>query len=138
MARKKMEMPTEVVPPGGPEPVQANAPAAPVGDSNGKVTEKPAERPPHGARRRPDVSYKVFSDRTTVLEIAVWETAVEYDGRQGVQHSILLSRSYKNAEGQWVSNHAYRAHDLPLVRFLLDKAHCWCAERRTEDSSAPF
>ena len=126
----------------GNEPVRANAPAEPVSDTNGNAdAEAPKEAPAapkNGGPRKPDQAYKVFSDKTTVLEVAVWENEVVYDGKTSVQHSIVLTRSYKNGEGKWVPSTAYRTHDLPHVRVLLDLAHAWCVGRRTEDGSIPF
>ncbi len=124
------------------EPVQANAPAEPVSDTNGTAAveapkEAPAPAPPNG-KRKPDQTYKVYSDRTTVLEVGIWENEVRYDDKVSVQHTIQISRSFKNGEGKWVSSTTYRTHDLPHVRVLLDLAHGWCVERRTEDGSIPF
>ena len=125
------------------EPVGANPPA-PVSDTNGTApTEAPPSEPAaqpsqNGGKRKPNQTFKVFSDKTTVLEVAVWENDISYDDRRSVQHSIVLSRSFKNAEGKWVPSTTFRTHDLPLVRVLLDLAHAWCVQRRTEDSSCPF
>ena len=127
-----------------PSPGEAPAEPAPNG-TNGTFADPQtvngtpaANGAANGARRKPDQSYKIYSDKTTQLEVAIWENEVRYDDKVSVQHSIVLSRAYKNGEGKWVPSTAYRTYDLPLVRFLMDKAHAWCADRRTQDSSCPF
>ena len=111
------------------------APAETASDTNGTVADPAssangtAEASAAGlARRKPDQSYKLYSDKTTQLEVAIWENEVRYDDKVSVQHSIVLSRSYRNGEGKWVPSTAYRTHDLPLARFLMEKAHA-CVRR---------
>ena len=117
-----------------PDPLPTTSPGDAPRDTNGTAAVSTAT----GDKRKPNQTFKIHSDRTTVLEVAIWENEVRYDDKVSVQHSIQLSRSYKNGDGKWVSNTAYRTHDLPLVRFLMDKAHSWCTDRRTQDSSCPF
>ncbi len=127
MARKK-----DAAPIAQPEPAQVNASAAAAGETNGSAAK------PNDAPRKPDQAFAIWSDRTTRLQVAIWENEVRYDDKVSLQHSVVLTRSFKNAEGNWTDSGSYRTHDLPLVRVLLELAHAWCAKRRVEDSSIPF
>jgi hypothetical protein len=145
MAKKKTDAALEQPPVQSEAPQPDNAAAGSVSVTNGNgaveapTSEAPAPRiPQNGSKRKPDQTFKVWSDKTTILEVAIWENEVRYDDKVSVQHSIVLSRSFKNAEGKWGPSTAYRTHDLPLVSCLLDRAHAWCVSRRTEDSSIPF
>ena len=96
--------------------------------------------PTNGDKKKPLVSYRLNSDRTTSIELSVWsntfknrETNEEYE-----QLSVTLSRSYKDANGQWCRGGSWRIHDLPVLLFLLQKSHAFALERRTGDSTNPF
>src|SRR5437660_5085902 len=99
MARRKTESPPDQpATTSHSEPVQANAPAdIPASDTNGTAPAEaplpePAAQPPaNGGKRKPNQTFKVFSDKSTVLEVAVWENDISYDDRRSVQHSIVLS-----------------------------------------------
>jgi hypothetical protein len=100
----------------------------------------PSDSPaPAGEKKKPVASWKCPSDRTTMLEVAVWENEVTHgDGSKGTQYAIVPSRSYKGQDGKWRPSFSCRQHDIPVLLFLLDKAHSWCLAARTEDSTIPF
>src|SRR4051794_40975477 len=112
MAKKKADANGAAVaeaPPASPT-TQATALPRPEPPPHEPEPDKPQdvarEGPPeaNGARndgkKRPVVSYKLSSDRTTVIEVAVWENVVTYnDGNAGVQYSITVNRSYRTDAG---------------------------------------
>ena len=98
MARRKtavMDSPAE------PPPSEANGtlpeePPTRVADPPQEPTTSPSE--PNGQKRKPEVSYRCYTDRTTRLEVAVWTNDMQaQDGSTYKQHAItfkvLLQRS---------------------------------------------
>jgi hypothetical protein len=127
MARKReAPAPTESPPATVPPP---SAPETPTSPSD-----------PNGQKRKPEVSYRCFTDRTTRLEVAVWANEMTgQDGSTYKQHAITFSRNYKDGSGTWVNDsRSYRAHDLPVLLYLLDRAYKYTLDSRTEDSAVPF
>ena len=111
------------------------------------VAELPAEVPApppekHGPEKpQPLVSFRLNSDRTTSVSLAVWgNTYTNQQGEEYEQLTISVQRSYKDAEGKWQTQArpSWRVHDIPVVIFLLDKAHSFAMNRRCDDSSIPF
>src|SRR4051812_6658237 len=99
---------------------------------NGAATLEPPENQPsdpgaavpettqngtNGEKKKPVVSYRLSSDRTTSIELAVWsntftskETGEEYE-----QLSVTVARNYKDANGAWCKGGSWRIHDLPCL-----------------------
>jgi hypothetical protein len=122
MPRKK----TDVEPPTDPSPPPVETPSPGEAPTNG-----------HQEKRQPVAKFKCASGKDTYIEVAVWENAVTYqDGTAGTQLSTSFSRSYKNGEG-WKTNYSFRQHDLPILLYLLQKAHGWMLEQRVV-SDVPF
>ena len=44
---------------------------------------------------------------------------------------------YKDKEGNWQKGGSYRIHDLPVLAYLIQKAHTFALDRR-EQQSVPF
>ena len=117
-------------------------------DTTTAVAETPhPEVPPppannHGPEKpQPLVSYRLSSDQTTSIELAVWSHS--YKNQQGEDYeqlSMTVQRSYKDMQGVWQNQArpSWRTHDLPVLLFLLQKAHSFAMNRRCDDSSIPF
>ena len=106
------------------------------------VAEIPAPPPDtHPEKPQPLVSYRLNSDRTTSVSLAVWaNTYKSQDGEEYEQLSVTVQRSYKDQQGQWQNQvkPSWRVHDLVTLMHLLQKAHSFALNRRTDDSSIPF
>src|SRR4051812_48597429 len=82
-------------------------PEEPKQDAGQTPTPVPSDSPPtgngqNGEKRKPAVSYRLMSDRTTSIEAAVWSNEMQNgDGEKWTQYSVTLSRSYKDQNGQW-------------------------------------
>jgi hypothetical protein len=113
MARKKAEH-------GG----EATAPAEPAGGAQATTGTAQAEK------KRPVMSFKLFSDQRTSIEAAVWGNPVKYDNQETIQYSVTITRSYKADDG-WHQGGSFRVHDLPILDYLVRKCHDWCLEQRT-------
>lgn len=114
------------------EPVEEGRVALPMVDDKPPEEERPPEK------QKPVVSYRINSDRTTSIELAVWSNTYRNgQGEEYEQLSVTVQRSYKTDEG-WQKGGAWRIHDLPVLMFLIQKAHCFALDRRTTDSSCPF
>ena len=111
-------------------------------ESQTAVAEVPAPPPDtHPAKPQPLVSYRLNSDRTTSISLAVWgNTYTNADGESYEQLTISVQRSYKDAEGKWQTQArpSWRVHDLVALTHLIQKAHAYALDRRTDDSNIPF
>jgi hypothetical protein len=102
------------------------------------VAETPATGPPDGkppapVPNRPAASFAAQSDRTTRVEVAVWAKLVKVSEQEEyTQHSLTLSRSWRDKDGNWRGNAAFRTHDIPVLLYLVEQAYNWCVAQRTE------
>ena len=140
MARKKKD--SDVDPSSnGTHTATAVAEAPPV---EPEPTKAPPEAPSGEAKKnRPAASFAANSDRTTRVEVAVWSKLVKVSEQEEyTQYSLTLSRSWRDKEGQWFGNAAFRIHDLPVLMYLLQQAYQWCVNQRTTvkvgDEPLPF
>ena len=92
----------------------------------------------NGDKRKPIVSWRVQSDRTTSIELACWSNTYKTQGGDEYEQlSFTVMRSYKNGDDQWVKGGSWRTHDIPVLMFLLSKAHAYALEQRTS-GDVPF
>jgi hypothetical protein len=135
MARKKTataEAPPAGVPPSdtnGTLPEEATTLAPP-----GAPTTYPSEPPPgtgNRDKRKPAVSFKYPTDRTTTIEVAVWPNQITLQSGEQVQvYAVTIQRSYLDREGEWQKNGSYRGHELPVLMHALTRAHAWILDQR--------
>lgn len=143
MARRKKE--TDMSDQNVAEPVMAIPVETPVEGPIIEAIETPVTTarftpPVNGTNgRKPEVTYRCSVDKGTSIECSVWANQMQNgSGETWTQYSITIKRSYKDQTGTWVNGGSYRAHDLPVLQFLLTKAHAYCLNMRTDDSSIPF
>jgi len=94
-----------------------------------------------GGKPQPLVSYRLNSDRTTSVSLAVWaNTYTNGKGEEYEQLTMSVQRSYLDQNEQWQTQTkpSWRVHDIPVLLFLLQKAHTFALNRRTSDSSIHF
>src|ERR1700712_280040 len=91
-----------------------------------EAPENPAEQTPpvqvngngHHANgngaRRPDVSWKLSSDRTTSIEVSAWvnEYTNNQTGENYEQVTFSIQRSYRDANNVWARGGSWRNHDI--------------------------
>jgi hypothetical protein len=100
----------------------------------------PRAAPDNGETKRPDVVFSLWSDRTTKIDVAVWSNEVLVDGKAQNRCTCAISRTYrKETDGQpeWVKSGSFRTHDVPVLCFLLERAHAWMLAQRL-DTDVPF
>jgi hypothetical protein len=56
------------------------------------------------------------------VKATVW---ANHHAEQGIWYSVLITRLYKDDQGQWQSAAAYGRDDLLLVAKVADLAHTW-------------
>jgi hypothetical protein len=109
-----------------PAPHESNGP--PVAES---ATRESVATP--AGSNRPAASFAAHSDRTTCLEVAVWSRPVKVsESEEYVQFALTFSRSWRDKDGKWTTNASYRAHDVPVLLFLIQQAYNYCLNARTE------
>ncbi len=53
--------------------------------------------------------------------------------------SFTVQRSYRDQTGTWAKGGSWRTHDLPVLTFLIAKAHADELDRRTTvNTEVPF
>lgn len=115
--------------------------AAQNGDGTATVEQPPPPVAANGnGHRRPEISWALNSDRTTRIEVAAWlNTYTTQGGESYEQATFTVSRSYRDQNDQWQRGGSWRNHDLPVLMFLLTKAHTWALDRRTTvNTDTPF
>lgn len=126
--------PVTTTPPGEPQGVPEAVP-----DTNGSAT--PPAQSGNGDKRKPVISWRLQSDRTTSIELAVWaNTYRSQSGEEFEQLTLTLQRSFKTDAGwQRQEKPSWRNHDIPCLLFLLQKAHAYALDRRTTvTADCPF
>lgn len=119
------------------------------GEAAAAVADPPPEQhtgeaAPPAPKNRPAASFAANSDRTTHLEVAVWARQVKVgEAEEYTQYSLTVRRSWRDKDGRWTDNGFYRAHDVPVLLFLVQQAYHWCLAQRTEvragtDEHTPF
>ena len=94
----------------------------------------PTKPAPKEEAKRPVMSFGPYpSDRSTSIEVAVWENEIEGEGGNFTTYNVTLKRSYRTEGGDWKPNQNFRPHDLPIVLHALQKAHGWILDKKTED-----
>jgi hypothetical protein len=70
----------------------------------------------------------IHKERLAFVEAAVWENEVGTEGKTRLH--VTLSKSYKDAVGNWQRTGNLDVEDLPYAVKLLDRCHTWAAEQR--------
>ena len=60
--------------------------------------------------------------RAGQISCALWENEVTANGRTIGVLKATVERRYKDASGEWKSSQSFGRQDIPLVRWVLDKA----------------
>lgn len=94
----------------------------------------PSPEPTNGkgeGKKRPLVSFKCATDRSTWIDVAIWSQDVTYgNGEKSTQYVTSFHRSYRDGNGEFQTNYSYRQHDLPILQYLLTRAYAWIADQR--------
>lgn len=127
MVKRRTDAPAGEPPPGDPQAPAGSAPSpaepAPGGDG--------------GDRKKPIARFRYPTDRSTTIEVAVWENQIAtQDGTLLPVHGVTIQRSYKDGEGHWQRGGSYRAHDLPALLHALQRAHAWMLDQREMNSAS--
>ncbi len=124
---------------------QGAADPIPPPDANGHPPATPTPTSPQpstngNGHRKPLISWRLQSDRTTSVEVACWPNTFRTQaGEEYEQLTFTVSRSYRDQAGMWVKGGSWRTHDLPILTFLIAKAHDYALLRRTTvNADCPF
>jgi hypothetical protein len=69
----------------------------------------------------------IHKERLAFVEAAVWQNEVGTGGKARLH--VTLSKSYKDAVGNWQRTGNLDVEDLPYAVKLLDRCHTWVAEQ---------
>jgi hypothetical protein len=70
----------------------------------------------------------VHSVRFGAIRCAVWAN----ETKNGVMHSTVLTRTYRDENGEYQETNSLRRDDLLLVGKVLDMAHTWICQTEQE------
>jgi hypothetical protein len=103
------------------------------------MTSPPGGPPDDDQGKPPLATFRSSTDRTTVLEVNVWENEmVGQDGSRWIQYALTFRRSCKDPrDGRWRDSASYRNHDIPVLVYLLDKAQAFILAQRAQGSTVP-
>ena len=93
---------------------------------------------PEAAKVRPVMNFGPYpSDRSTSIEVAIWQNEIEVESKAITTYNVTIKRSYRDEFGTWKPNQNYRPHDLPILMHALAKAHDWILEKKNPAANAP-
>jgi N6-adenosine-specific RNA methylase IME4 len=61
-----------------------------------------------------------FELRRGLIKVRVWRKRTS----SGLRHTVMVTRLYRNGD-VWKESSRFGRDDIPLVRYVLDKAHTW-------------
>ena len=85
----------------------------------GSSDEAPKQRPAH-------------TIRYGRLKVTIWRN----ESDKGPWYSVVLTRSYQDAQGDWQRSSSFGRDDLLLVAKLCDQAHSWIHRQTAKDASS--
>src|SRR5205085_8207032 len=127
------------------KPPATTEPTATLPPDQGDAQEGPANGngPPNGQpaaeKRRPVISFRFPTDRTTTVEVALWPNKIKFaDGTEAEVLAATIQRSFKDAQGEYVENRSFRVHDLPVLSHALARAYAYAMDQWELNGSCPF
>jgi hypothetical protein len=112
--------------------IELNGTAAAVAEPPPSSEAAPSPAPPVTSQSKSVAGFAAHSDRTTRLEVAVWARQVKVIEREEItQYSLSFNRAWRDKDGHWTESGFYRAHDVPVLLYLIQQAHAWCIAKRT-------
>lgn len=76
--------------------------------------------------------YKI---RFGAINATIWENKFNYKGKDIVNYSVNLSRSYKDKDGNWKETGSLKTNDLPKAIKALDEAYLWLLKGGKEEET---
>ena len=121
------------------EPATATAllepPAEPVSmaipvESASPVTPAPTQ-PATSGQRRPAASWKFPAAAGVTIEVALWPHTITLQSGETIEvYNATITRSYKDASGQWLKGGSFRISELPVLRHAIEVAHSYALNAR--------
>lgn len=88
---------------------------------------------PQGASRQEAPKQRPAGEiRYGRLKATIWRQESE----QGPWYSVVVTRSYKDAQGEWASSQSFGRDDLLVLAKLCDQAHSWIYRQQAQDQAS--
>ncbi len=136
MARKKKETTMD----------SNDAPAAlPAEPLNGTAVAEPppplpaeppsgVSAPPTSGARRPVASWKYPAAGGVTVEVALWPHTVTLQSGETIEvYNATITRSYRDAHGQWQKGGSLRIAEIPVLIHALLRAHGFALDAREQN-----
>ena len=121
MPKKKKE--TDVQINGTQDEAPSAVPEAPV--------ETPPEPPPNGEKKRPAAAWTFPAVAGVTVDVALWPSTIKLQsGEEIVVYNATITRSYKDASGQWQKGGSFRISEIPVLVHALLRAHAFGLDAR--------
>lgn len=88
------------------------------------------------ATERNDPKRPVHSVRYGAIRAAIWRNALETGDATRPMYNVTLTRSYRDAGGNWQDTQSFGYDDLLVVAKVADQCHTWIAEQLARDTLA--
>jgi hypothetical protein len=64
--------------------------------------------------------HPIHEVRYGLIKVRIWRRRA----RSGIRHTVAVTRLYRNGD-VWKESARFGPDNIPLLRFVLDKAHTW-------------
>jgi hypothetical protein len=111
-----------VEPPAEPEPLPVAIPVQmPTATS----------QPVGNGQRRPAASWKFPAAAGVTIEVALWPHTITLSSGETIEvYNATLTRSYKDAQGNWQKGGSFRVSELMVLRHAIEVAHAHALNAR--------
>lgn len=112
------------------EPPAEPVPMAIPVESATPVTPAPTQTATNG-QRRPAASWKFPAAAGVTIEVALWPHTITLQSGETIEvYNATITRSYKDASGQWLKGGSFRISELPVLRHAIEVAHAHALNAR--------
>jgi len=77
----------------------------------------------------------VWSTKAGTVTGALWENEISVNGRKVSVLKVTIQRRYRDKDGQWKSSTSFSRNEIPLARFVLQKAYEHMIEGNKDDDN---
>jgi len=91
-------------------------------------------QPVMNGQRRPVASWKFPVAAGVTVEVALWPHSITLQSGETIEvFNATVTRSYKDASGQWQKGGSYRVSEIPVLIHALLRAHGYALDAREQN-----
>lgn len=94
----------------------------------------PPAQPQVNGTRRPVASWKFPAAGGVTVEVALWPHTLTLQSGETIEvFNATVTRSYKDAQGQWQRGGSFRVAEIPVLVHALLRAHGYALDAREQN-----